>query len=102
MFEFSQTRTVEGSIPFKKVNLIENEPNRPVGEAQLVFELYMPTELAGNKSNEGPAHSKRHADLIRLASCIEPTAVKEQPFRASLFNVLDYAEQTGPLFGRLC
>ncbi len=48
MFEFSQTRTVEGSIPFKKVNLIENEPNRPVGEAQLVFELYMPTELAGN------------------------------------------------------
>lgn len=100
MFEFSQTRTVEGSIPFKKVNLIENEPNRPVGEAQLVFELYMPTELAGNKSNEGPAHSERHADLIRLASCIEPTAVKEQPFRASLFNVLDYAEQTGPLFGK--
>lgn len=100
MFEFSQTRTVEGSIPFKKVNLIENEPNRPVDEAQLVFELYMPTELAGNKSNEGPAHSKRHADLIRLASCIEPTAVKEQPFRASLFNVLDYAEQTGPLFGK--
>lgn len=57
MFEFSQTRTVEGSIPFKKVNLIENEPNRPVGEAQLVFELYMPTELAGSKSNEGPAHT---------------------------------------------
>lgn len=100
MFEFSQTRTVEGSIPFKKVNLIENEPNRPVGEAQLVFELYMPTELAGSKSNEGPAHSERHADLIRLASCIEPTAVKEQPFRASLFSVLDYAEQTGPLFGK--
>ena len=100
MFEFSQTRTVEGSIPFKKVNLIENEPNRSVGEAQLVFELYMPTELAGSKSNEGPAHSERHADLIRLASCIEPTAVKEQPFRASLFNVLDYAEQTGPLFGK--
>ena len=50
MFEFSQTRTVEGSIPFKKVNLIENEPNRPVGEAQLVFELYMPTDLAGSKS----------------------------------------------------
>lgn len=100
MFEFSQTRTFEGSIPFKKVNLIENEPNRPVGEAQLVFELYMPTELAGSKSNEGAAHSERHADLIRLASCIEPTAVKEQPFRASLFNVLDYAEQTGPLFGK--
>ena len=60
----------------------------------------MPTELAGSKSNEGPAHSERHADLIRLASCIEPTAVKEQPFRASLFSVLDYAEQTGPLFGK--
>lgn len=100
MFEFSQTRTVEGSIPFKKVNLIENEPNRPVGDAQLVFELYMPTELASGKSGERPAHSERHADLIRLASCIEPTGIEEQPFRASLFNVLDYAEQTGPLFGK--
>lgn len=99
MFELSQTKSVEGSVPFKKVNLIENPPGTTQGDAQLVFELYMPTELAG-RNKVTPEHSERHADLIRLASCIEPTGDPEHPFEASLFNVLDYASQTGPLFGR--
>lgn len=100
MAELSQTKTVQGYIPFKGVELHEPPAGCNVNDSQLVFDLYGPVELAEHHAAAAPQHSESHADLIRLASCVEPTGDPQTPIRVDVDNILDFARESGPLFGQ--
>lgn len=99
MFNLSQTKTVQGFIPFKGVKTIGPQVGQTPSDTLLAFDLYRPVELSELKQNASPMHSERHADLIKLASCVEPTGNPESPIRMDVDNIVDFARQTGPLFG---
>lgn len=99
MFNLSQTKTVQGFIPFKDVKTIGPQVGQTPSDTLLTFDLYRPVELSELKQNASPMHSERHADLIKLASCVEPTGNPESPIRMDVDNIVDFARQTGPLFG---
>lgn len=99
MFNLSQTKTVQGFIPFKDVKTIGPQVGQTPSDTLLAFDLYRPVELSELKQNASPMHSERHADLIKLASCVEPTGNPESPIRMDVDNIVDFARQTGPLFG---
>ena len=99
MFNLSQTKTVQGFIPFKGVKTIGPQVGQTLSNTLLAFDLYRPVELSELKQNASPMHSERHADLIKLASCVEPTGNPESPIRMDVDNIVDFARQTGPLFG---
>ncbi len=99
MFNLSQTKTVQGFIPFKGVKTIGPQVGQTPSDTLLAFDLYRPVELSELKQNASPMHSERHADLIKLASCVEPTGTPESPIRMDVDNIVDFARQTGPLFG---
>lgn len=99
MFNLSQTKTVQGFIPFKDVKTIGPQVGQTPSDTLLAFDLYRPVELSELKQNASPMHSERHADLIKLASCVEPTGNPESPIRMDVDNIVEFARQTGPLFG---
>lgn len=99
MFNLSQTKTVQGFIPFKDVKTIGPQDGQAPSDTLLAFDLYRPVELSELKRNVSPMHSERHADLIKLASCVEPTGNPESPIRMDVDNIVDFARQTGPVFG---
>lgn len=99
MFSLSQTKTVQGFIPFKDVKTIGPQVGQTPSDTLLAFDLYRPVELSELKQNASPMHSERHADLIKLASCVEPTGNPESPIRMDVDNIVEFARQTGPLFG---
>ena len=99
MFNLSQTKTVQGFIPFKDVKTIGPQVGQTPSDTLLAFDLYRPVELSELKQDASPMHSERHADLIKLASCVEPTGNPESPIRMDVDNIVDFARQTGPLFG---
>ena len=99
MPDLSQTRTVQGFIPFKKVELHE-ATGQNANDSRLVFDLYGPVELIERANASTPLHSERHADLIKLASCVEPTGDPTAPIRVDVDNILDFASESGPLFGQ--
>lgn len=99
MFNLSQTKTVQGFIPFKAVKTIKPQVGQSPSDTLLAFDLYRPVELSELKRNASPMHSERHADLIKLASCVEPTGNPEPPIRMDVGNIVEFARQTGPLFG---
>ena len=99
MFNLSQTKTVQGFIPFKGVKTVGPQVGQPPSDTLLAFDLYRPVELSELKQGTSPMHSERHADLIKLASCVEPTGNPESPIRMDVDNIVDFARQTGPLFG---
>lgn len=99
MFNLSQTKTVQGFIPFKDVKTIGPQVGQTPSDTLLAFDLYRPVELSELKQNASPMHSERHADLIKLASCVEPTGNPESPIRMDVDNIVEFACQTGPLFG---
>lgn len=99
MFNLSQTKTVQGFIPFKGVKTIGPQVGQTPSDTLLAFDLYRPVELSELKQNASPMHGERHADLIKLASCVEPTGTPESPIRMDVDNIVDFARQTGPLFG---
>lgn len=99
MFNLSQTKTVQGFIPFKGVKTVGPQVGQSPSDTLLAFDLYRPVELSELKQGTSPMHSERHADLIKLASCVEPTGNPESPIRMDVDNVVDFARQTGPLFG---
>ena len=99
MFNLSQTKTVQGFIPFKDVKTIGPQVGQTPSDRLFAFDLYRPVELSELKQNASPMHSERHADLIKLASCVEPTGNPESPIRMDVDNIVDFARQTGPLFG---
>ena len=99
MFNLSQTKTVQGFIPFKGVKTIGPQVGQSPSDTLLDFDLYRPVELSELKQDASPMHSERHADLIKLASCVEPTGNPESPIRMDVDNIVDFARQTGPLFG---
>lgn len=99
MFNLSQTKTVQGFIPFKDVKTIGPQVGQTPSDTLLAFDLYRPVELSELKQNASPMHSERHADLIKLASCVEPTGNPESSIRMDVDNIVEFARQTGPLFG---
>lgn len=99
MFNPSQTKTVQGFIPFKGVKTVGPQVGQSPSDTLLDFDLYRPVELSELKQNASPMHSERHADLIKLASCVEPTGNPESPIRMDVDNIVEFARQTGPLFG---
>lgn len=99
MFNLSQTKTAQGFIPFKGVKTVEPHDGQTASDTLLFFDLYQPIELSELNHNAAPKHSERHADLIKLASCVEPTGNPESPIRVDVGNIVDFARQTGPLFG---
>lgn len=99
MFNLSQTKTVQGFIPFKGVKTVGPQVGQSPSDTLLDFDLYRPVELSELKQDASPMHSERHADLIKLASCVEPTGNPESPIRMDVDNIVDFARQTGPLFG---
>ena len=99
MFNLSQTKTVQGFIPFKGVKTVGPQVGQSPSDTLLDFDLYRPVELSELKQNASPMHSERHADLIKLASCVEPTGNPESPIRMDVDNIVEFARQTGPLFG---
>ena len=99
MFNLSQTKTVQGFIPFKGVKTVGPQVGQSPSDTLLDFDLYRPVELSELKQDVSPMHSERHADLIKLASCVEPTGNPESPIRMDVDNIVDFARQTGPLFG---
>lgn len=99
MFNLSQTKTVQGFIPFKGVKTVGPQVGQSPSDTLLAFDLYRPVELSELKQGTSPMHSERHADLIKLASCVEPTGNPESPIRMDVGNIVDFARQTGPLFG---
>ena len=99
MFNLSQTKTVQGFIPFKGVKTVGPQVGQSPSDTLLAFDLYRPVELSELKQGTSPMHSERHADLIKLASCVEPTGNPESPIRMDVDNIVDFARQTGPLFG---
>ena len=99
MFNLSQTKTVQGFIPFKGVKTVGPQIGQSPSDTLLDFDLYRPVELSELKQNASPMHSERHADLIKLASCVEPTGNPESPIRMDVDNIVEFARQTGPLFG---
>lgn len=100
MANLSQTKTVQGYIPFKDVELREPSASQTASDSQLVFDLFGPVELVEQSSAAVPQHSKRHANLIKLASCVEPTGNPTAPIRVDVDNILDFARESGPLFGQ--
>ena len=99
MFNLSQTKTAQGFIPFKDVKTVEPHERQSASDTLLFFDLYRPIELSELNHNAAPKHNERHADLIKLASCVEPTGNPESPIRVDVGNIVDFARQTGPLFG---
>ena len=99
MFNLSQTKTVQGFIPFKGVKTVGPQVGQSPSDTLLAFDLYRPVGLSELKQGTSPMHSERHADLIKLASCVEPTGNPESPIRMDVDNIVDFARQTGPLFG---
>lgn len=99
MFNLSQTKTAQGFIPFKDVKTVEPHERQSASDTLLFFDLYRPIELSELNHNAAPKHNERHADLIKLASCVEPTGNPESPIRVDVGNIADFARQTGPLFG---
>mgnify|MGYP007078009047 FL=1 len=99
MFNLSQTKTAQGFIPFKDVKTVEPHDGQTASDTLLLFDLYRPIELSELNHSAAPKHNERHADLIRLASCVEPTGNPESPIRVYVGNIVDFARQTGPLFG---
>lgn len=99
MFNLSQTKTAQGFIPFKDVKTVEPHERQSASGTLLFFDLYRPIELSELNHNAAPKHNERHADLIKLASCVEPTGNPESPIRVDVGNIVDFARQTGPLFG---
>lgn len=99
MFNLSQTKTVQGFIPFKGVKTVGPQVGQSPSDTLLDFDLYRPVELSELKQDASPMHSERHADLIKLASCVEPTGNPESPIRMDVDNIVEFAHQTGPLFG---
>lgn len=99
MFNLSQTKTVQGFIPFKDIKTVGPQVGQSPSDTLLDFDLYRPVELSELKRNASPMHNERHADLIKLASCVEPTGNPESPIRMDVDNIVDFARQTGPLFG---
>ena len=99
MFNLSQTKTAQGFIPFKDVKTVEPHDGQTASDTLLLFDLYRPIELSELNHNASPKHNERHADLIKLASCVEPTGNPESPIRVDVGNIVDFARQTGPLFG---
>lgn len=99
MFNLSQTKTVQGFIPFKDVKTVGPQVGQSPSDTLLDFDLYRPVELSELKQDASPMHSERHTDLIKLASCVEPTGNPESPIRMDVDNIVDFARQTGPLFG---
>lgn len=99
MFNLSQTKTAQGFIPFKDVKTVEPHERQSASDTLLFFDLYRPIELSELNHNAAPMHNERHADLIKLASCVEPTGNPESPIRVDVGNIVDFARQTGPLFG---
>lgn len=99
MFNLSQTKTAQGFIPFKDVKTVEPHERQSASDTLLLFDLYRPIELSELNHNAAPKHNERHADLIKLASCVEPTGNPESPIRVDVGNIVDFARQTGPLFG---
>ncbi len=146
--DFNQTKTSQGYLPFRSVELVEGtatneceestvkEPageqsagersacaalsaerpvakneaesvaDHPAGEQPsgsnvpfLVFDLYMPTELEGCPEASVPQHDERHADLIKLAACVQPSADDPTQLAANKQGMLKLAQTTGPLFG---
>ena len=100
MADLSQTKTVQGYIPFKGVELRDPQPEQTANDSQLIFDLYGPIELAMHTAATAPQHSERHADLIKLASCVEPTGDLTAPIRVDVDNILGFARESGPLFGQ--
>lgn len=99
MFNLSQTKTAQGFIPFKDVKTVEPHERQSASDTLLFFDLYRPIELSELNHNAAPMHNERHADLIKLASCVESTGNPESPIRVDVGNIVDFARQTGPLFG---
>lgn len=147
MVDFNQTKTSQGYLPFRSVELVEgtaaneceelavkelagelstgersayavlpaarpatknkaesvvDQPagKQPSGEAPfLVFDLYMPTELEDCPKASVPRHDERHADLIKLAACVQPSADDPAQLAANKQGMLALAQTTGPLFG---
>ena len=99
MLNLSQTKTVQGFIPFRDVKTVGPQAGQSPSDTLLDFDLYRPVELSELKQDASPMHSERHADLIKLASCVEPTGNPESPIRMDVDNIVDFARQTGPLFG---
>lgn len=99
MFNLSQTKTAQGFIPFKDVKTVEPHERQSASDTLLFFDLYRPIELSELNHNAAPKYNERHADLIKLASCVEPTGNPESPIRVDVGNIVDFARQTGPLFG---
>lgn len=95
----SQTKTAQGFIPFKHVKTLEPQDGQTASDTLLLFDLYRPIELSKLNHNVAPKHNERHADLIKLASCVEPTGNPESPIRVDVGNIVDFARQAGPLFG---
>lgn len=100
MAGLSQTKTVQGYVPFRSVELREPQSGQNVNDSDLAFDLYGPVELAELEHAAVPRHSERHADLIKLASCVEPTGDPAAPIRVDVDNILDFARESGPLFGQ--
>ncbi len=99
MSDFAQTRTPQGYLPFKSVRrgpLADKTDENSYSE--LVFELYTPTELAEHPEAAISAHDARHADLIKLAACMQLNG-DDGGAHFNRDNALDLAQSSGPLFG---
>ncbi len=142
MVDFNQTKTSQGYLPFRSVELVEGAATNeceesavkePAGEQSagersacaalsaersmaknegesvteqssgeapfLVFDLYMPTELEDCPEASVPRHDERHADLIKLAACVQPAADDPTQLAANKQGMFELAQTTGPLFG---
>ena len=97
MSDFAQTKTPQGYLPFKAVRRGPRaDKNNENSYNELAFELYTPTELAEHPEATASTHDTRHADLVKLAACMQ---LDGDGVRFNRDNAIDLAQSSGPLFG---
>lgn len=97
MSDFAQTKTPQGYLPFKAVRRGPRaDKNNENSYNELAFELYTPTELAEHPEATASTHDTRHADLVKLAACMQ---LDGDGVHFNRDNALELAQSSGPLFG---
>lgn len=97
---FSQTKTVQGFVPFLKVERQMGQPEMDSlkEETSFVFDLVAPEDIAYCVRNNGECILRPQApvSLVDFGSCLEMKEGRPKPKEQLLF---DLARLTGPMFG---
>ena len=97
---FSQTKTVQGFVPFLKVawQMGSSEAGACGEEGSFIFDLIAPEDMEHyiRKNGESTLHPQEPASLVDFGSCLEMENGAPKANEELLFKL---AQTTGPMFG---